>query len=51
VLHFLWSRLASELRKKAIAAVVRSISERRWNKHLDDITRLVYLAALGVLPT
>ena len=46
-LHFLRSRLGSELRKKAIADVFRSISERSWNKHLDDTIRLVYLAALA----
>jgi hypothetical protein len=47
VLHFLWSRLGSELKKKAVAQVFRSISERSWSKHLDNATRLVYLAAIA----
>ncbi len=47
VLHFLWSRLGSQLKKKTVAEAFRSTFERSWSKHLDDATRLVYLAALA----
>jgi hypothetical protein len=47
VLHFLWSRLGVELKKKARADVFRSMCERAWSLHLDNATRLTYLAALA----
>jgi hypothetical protein len=46
VLHFLWSRLGSQLNKKAFAQAFRVVCERTWNKHLDEATRLIYLAAV-----
>jgi len=39
--------LGSQLKKKTVAEAFRSTFERSWSKHLDDATRLVYLAALA----
>jgi hypothetical protein len=47
VLHFLWSRLGHELRKRAASEAFRTACERnRWNRNLDSATNLTYLAAL-----
>jgi len=46
VLHFIWSQLEIELRKRRTAEAFRLMYERSGNPHLNDAIRLVYLGVL-----
>jgi len=52
VLNALWKRTAEPLRKKKFAEAFRAECERgRWNRHLDQVTQQLYLAALSFYRT
>lgn len=47
VLHFLWTRLCKDLRRRSLSEAFRAACERnRWNRHLDRATTQVYRAAI-----
>jgi hypothetical protein len=48
VLHALWTRIGSQLKKKQLATGFRQECERnRWNRHLEKAVEQLYLVALA----